>query len=153
VERAGDGTRARGGARIPEYFNERRETGVINIGAAGRVGGMDPSTPLGHANASISAWGAREIRFQSGEGETSVYYLLSCPAHRQFPTKLVTHAAATIVQTGDLRNAPKRRIVRYIREHSVQNCQLVMGYTELAEGSVWNTRPAHTHARRSELYL
>jgi 4-deoxy-L-threo-5-hexosulose-uronate ketol-isomerase len=142
---------------VPElrakYFQERRETGVINIGAAGRVVVDGSEYPVGPRECLYIGMGARDIRFQSGDGAPAVYYLLSSPAHRQFPTKLVTQRDAAIVETGDARNASRRRIVRYIHEHGVESCQLVMGYTELAEGSVWNTWPAHTHARRSEIYL
>jgi 4-deoxy-L-threo-5-hexosulose-uronate ketol-isomerase len=136
-----------------KYFNERRETGVINIGAAGRVVVDGSKFDLGTRECLYIGMGARDIRFQSGEGAPAAYYLLSSPAHREFPTTLVTHADAAIVETGHLRSASRRRIVRYIHEHGVPSCQLVMGYTELAEGSVWNTWPAHTHARRSEVYL
>jgi 4-deoxy-L-threo-5-hexosulose-uronate ketol-isomerase len=142
---------------VPElrarYFNERRETGVINIGDAGRVVVDGSEYLLGARECLYIGMGARDIRFQSCGGTPAVFYLLSCPAHRQLPTTLVTHADAVIVETGDIRNASKRRIARYIHEHGVQSCQLVMGYTELVEGSVWNTWPAHTHARRSEVYL
>jgi 4-deoxy-L-threo-5-hexosulose-uronate ketol-isomerase len=135
------------------YFHERRETGVINIGAEGRVIVDGSEYVLRTRECLYIGMGAREIRFRSGEGAPAVYYLLSCAAHRRFPTRLVTHADAAIVETGDACNASRRRIVRYIHEHGVESCQLVMGYTELAEGSVWNTWPAHTHARRSEVYL
>jgi 4-deoxy-L-threo-5-hexosulose-uronate ketol-isomerase len=135
------------------YFNERRETGVINIGAPGRVVVDGSEYGLGTRECLYIGMGAREIRFGSCTGAPAVYYLLSCPAHRSFPTRIATQRDAAIVEAGDTRNASRRRIVRYIHERGVQSCQLVMGYTELAEGSVWNTWPAHTHARRSEVYL
>ena len=140
---------------VPElragYFNERRETGVLNIGGPGHIVVDGTEFEIGTRECLYIGKGARDIRFQAGEG--AVYYLVSCPAHREFPTTLVRHEGAAIVQTGDCRNASRRRIVRYIHEHGVPSCQLVMGYTELAEGSVWNTWPAHTHPRRSEIYL
>lgn len=140
---------------VPElragYFNERRETGVLNIGGPGHIVVDGTEFEIGARECLYIGMGARDIRFQAGEG--AVYYLVSCPAHREFPTTLVRHEGAAIVQTGDCRNASRRRIVRYIHEHGVPSCQLVMGYTELAEGSVWNTWPAHTHPRRSEIYL
>jgi 4-deoxy-L-threo-5-hexosulose-uronate ketol-isomerase len=136
-----------------EYFHERRETGIINIGAAGRVMVDGAEYVLGTRECLYIGMGARDVRFYSCPGEPAAYYLLSCPAHRQFPTRPATHEDAAIVETGDARNASRRRIVRYIHERGIESCQLVMGYTELAEGSVWNTWPAHTHARRSEVYL
>jgi 4-deoxy-L-threo-5-hexosulose-uronate ketol-isomerase len=136
-----------------EYFNQRRETGVINIGAPGRIVVDGCTFEVGTRECLYIGMGARDIRFQSQETAPPAYYLLSCPAHRQFPTTVITHREAWIVEAGDRRAASKRRIVRYVHEHGVQSCQLVMGYTELAEGSVWNTWPAHTHSRRSEVYL
>ena len=132
------------------YFNERRETGVLNIGRPGRIVVDGAVFEIGTRECLYIGKAARDIWFRAGEG---VYYLISCPAHREFPTKLVRQEDATMVEVGDCRTASRRRIVRYIHEHGVQSCQLVMGYTELAEGSVWNTWPAHTHPRRSEIYL
>jgi 4-deoxy-L-threo-5-hexosulose-uronate ketol-isomerase len=135
------------------HFNERRETGVINIGAPGRVVVDGAEYVVGTRECLYIGMETRDICFQSCTGAPAVYYLLSCPAHSRFPTRLVTHDDAAIVEIGDARSASRRRIVRYIHEHGVQSCQLVMGYTELEEGSVWNTWPAHTHTRRSEVYL
>jgi 4-deoxy-L-threo-5-hexosulose-uronate ketol-isomerase len=135
------------------HFHERRETGIINIGSPGRVVVDGSEYVLGTRECLYIGMGARETHFASFPGAQAAYYLLSCPAHRSFPTRLVTQADAAIVEIGDKRTASRRRIVRYIHEHGVQSCQLVMGYTELAEGSVWNTWPTHTHARRSEVYL
>lgn len=136
-----------------EYFNQRRETGVINIGAPGEIIVDGHTYAVGPRECMYIGMGARDIRFRSGHGENAVYYLLSCPAHREFPTRLVTRNDATIVETGAALNASRRRIIRFIHEGGVQSCQLVMGCTELMEGSVWNTWPAHTHQRRSEIYL
>ncbi len=135
-----------------EVFNERRETGVINIGAPGEVVVDGFSYSVGSLECLYIGMGARDIQFKSANG-SAAYYLLSAPAHRVFPTRLLTREDASIAEIGDPRHASKRRIVRYIHEGGAQSCQLVMGYTELMEGSVWNTWPAHTHQRRSEIYL
>ena len=136
-----------------DYFNQRRETGVINIGAPGEIVVDGLKYTVGERECLYIGMGARDILFRNGPSGAAAFYLLSCPAHREFPTRLVTRSDASIAEIGDARNASKRRIVRYIHEGGVQSCQLVMGYTELTEGSVWNSWPAHTHQRRSEVYL
>lgn len=136
-----------------DFFNQRRETGVINIGAPGEIAVDGLTYSVGSRECLYIGMGARDIRFRSLDGVKAEFYLLSCPAHRELPTQLATHRDAKVVETGDLCHASKRRIIRYIHEDGIQSCQLVMGYTELMQGSVWNTWPAHTHERRSEIYL
>jgi len=136
-----------------DYFTQRREIGVINIGAPGAVIVDGVSFPVGSRECLYIGMGARDIRFRSDTPEPAVYYLLSAPAHHAWPTRLSTGRDAQILETGDCRNASRRRILRHIHEGGTESCQLVMGYTELKEGSVWNTWPAHTHQRRSEIYL
>ena len=133
-----------------DYFNQRRETGLINLGTPGEIVVDGSSFAVGTRECLYIGMGAREIHLR---GSGSAYYLLSAPAHREFPTRLAAHREASIAETGDARHASRRRIVRHIHEGGVQSCQLVMGYTELLEGNVWNTWPAHTHRRRSEIYL
>ncbi len=136
-----------------DFFHQRRESGIINIGEPGEIV-VDGSTfRLGAFECLYIGRGARDVRFrQCGEGQC-IFYLMSAPAHQSLPAQFANQAGAGIVEVGERRNASERRIVRYIHESGTQSCQLVMGYTELKEGSVWNTWPAHTHQRRSEIYL
>jgi 4-deoxy-L-threo-5-hexosulose-uronate ketol-isomerase len=78
---------------------------------------------------------------------------MSCPAHREYPTTLVKKADCNQVNLGTPATANKRTIYQMIHEKGIKSCQLVMGFTELHEGSVWNTMPPHTHERRTEVYL
>ncbi|MBI4877864.1 MAG: 5-dehydro-4-deoxy-D-glucuronate isomerase [Acidobacteria bacterium] len=135
------------------YFTERRELGILNIGAEGsvRVGGE--SFALAPLDCLYVGTGEEKVVFASGSSGQAVFYFLSCPAHAQFPTARATKAQAAAVELGDEAHASKRWIRKYIHPQGVRSCQLTMGYTELAPGSVWNTMPAHTHARRSEIYF
>jgi len=81
------------------------------------------------------------------------FFILSCPAHAAFPTAVATADDATQIALGTQAAANQRVIRQYIHEKGIPSCQLVMGFTELAEGSVWNTFPPHTHNRRSEIYF
>ena len=132
------------------YFLERRELGILNIGAAGQVTVDGTAYELNSQDCLYVSQGSEEVSF-SGEGAR--YYLLSAPAHKAYPTTHRTQADATPVEMGALEKANQRTIYKYIHEAGVQSCQLVMGMTQLKPGSVWNTMPAHTHSRRAEVYL
>jgi len=94
--------------------------------------------------------GSEAIEFSSESDETpALYYLVSYPAHMAYPT---CKAEANVVRLGTRQEANERSIHQYIHENGIKSCQLVMGYTEVAVGSVWNTMPPHTHLRRSEAY-
>jgi 4-deoxy-L-threo-5-hexosulose-uronate ketol-isomerase len=134
-------------------FLERRELGAINIGGPGAVtvdGEIFPVDPLGCIYVGM---GAEKVAFTSTDPEKPAkFFILSCPAHAEFPTTVATMEEATIVALGTQATANQRVIRQYIHENGIQSCQLVMGYTELIEGSVWNTFPPHTHNRRTEIY-
>jgi 4-deoxy-L-threo-5-hexosulose-uronate ketol-isomerase len=137
-----------------EYFCERRELGVLNIGGAGTVDVDGVSYALGAHDALYIGRGAREVRLHSTDAATPArYYLISYPAHASFPTARITPADADILALGTQETANQRQVRRYIHAGGVKSAQLVMGVTVLAPGSVWNTMPAHTHHRRSEIYL
>jgi 4-deoxy-L-threo-5-hexosulose-uronate ketol-isomerase len=94
------------------------------------------------------------VLFASAEANNPAkFYLLSAPAHQQYPTRRLTQAEATPVTLGALETANQRTIYKYIYAEGIPSCQLVMGLTQLHPGSVWNTMPAHTHDRRMEAYL
>jgi 4-deoxy-L-threo-5-hexosulose-uronate ketol-isomerase len=98
--------------------------------------------------------GSRDVSFTGSDAANpAAYYLLSYPAHAAYPTRLAHLADASKTELGTAAEANRRTICRYIHTGGIKSCQLVMGFTQLQEGSVWNTMPAHTHTRRSEVYL
>lgn len=136
------------------FFLQRRELGVINVGGPGviRVGGE--TFEIGHTDCLYVATGSEEVTFAStDEKNRAKFYLLSCPSHAVFPTTLVKRADATPLPLGSQATANQRTIYQYIHQKGIKSSQLVMGFTELAEGSVWNTFPPHTHLRRTEIYF
>jgi 4-deoxy-L-threo-5-hexosulose-uronate ketol-isomerase len=137
-----------------EYFAERREIGVFNIGGPGRIVVDDYEYPMAYQDMLYIGRGSRAIRFASADADQPArFYLVSLPAHKEYPTVHCAKLQANRIDLGNPETANVRTIYQYIRMGGVPSCQLVMGFTELAEGSVWNTLPAHTHARRSEAYL
>ena len=136
------------------YFTQRRELGVLNIGGAGQVAVDGVDYQMANRDALYIGRGSREISFRSQDaGEPAAFYLLSYPAHATYPTAQARQADAEAVPLGSDRDANKRTIYKYVHPAGVRSCQLVMGFTELAPGSVWNTMPAHLHPRRMEVYL
>jgi 4-deoxy-L-threo-5-hexosulose-uronate ketol-isomerase len=136
------------------FFLERRELGAINTGGPGEVtvdGQTFPVEPLGCIYVGM---GSQNVTFASKDPQNPAkFFILSCPAHAKHPTTVATRDEATIVALGSQATANQRVIRQYIHENGIQSCQLVMGFTELAEGSVWNTFPPHTHNRRTEVYF
>ena len=137
-----------------EFFCERREVGVLNLGGAGMVT-VDGDVHALHAFDGLYVGrGSREVSFQSDDpAHPARFYLLSYPAHAVYPTTLIPHAQTNRIELGATAAANCRTLFQYIHEGGVKSCQLVMGFTRLEHGSVWNTMPPHTHARRSEIYL
>jgi 4-deoxy-L-threo-5-hexosulose-uronate ketol-isomerase len=137
-----------------EYFCERRELGVLNIGGAGSVRVDGKSYPLQAHDVLYVGRGSRSVEFLSDDLHAPArFYLVSYPAHRDCPARLMTPADADVLELGSTESANKRRVRRYIHAGGAESCQLVMGVTTLEPGSVWNTMPAHTHERRTEVYL
>jgi 4-deoxy-L-threo-5-hexosulose-uronate ketol-isomerase len=137
-----------------DYFCERREIGVLNIGGAGAVTVDGERYELAARDSLFIGRGSREICFESmASREPAEFYVLSYPAHAVYPTAKIAKELAEQVEIGDAATANRRKITKLIHLAGVLSSQLVMGYTELASGSVWNTMPAHTHMRRSEVYL
>jgi 4-deoxy-L-threo-5-hexosulose-uronate ketol-isomerase len=137
-----------------EFFAERREVGVINIGMDGviRIDGKGYS--MAHKDALYIGRGAREVEFVGRSADKpAVFYFVSYPAHKEFPTSHAKFSDAEPVKLGNQKDANKRTIHKYIHPNGIKSSQLVMGLTELEEGSVWNTMPPHTHQRRSEVYM
>lgn len=137
-----------------EFFAERRELAVLNVGGSGAVDVGGARHSLEKRDVLYIGRGQREILFSSAQPSAPArFYIVSYPAHADHPTALVRHADVAGDEIGTAERANRRRIARYIHLEGVRSAQLVMGVTTLAPGSVWNTMPAHTHHRRSEVYL
>jgi 4-deoxy-L-threo-5-hexosulose-uronate ketol-isomerase len=137
-----------------DFFAERREIGILNIGGDGTVTVDEQNFDLASRDVLYVGRGSRDVSFASASAENpSRYYIISYPAHSEFPTKRVGAAEAQTNELGKAERANRRKIARYIHAEGVRSSQLVMGVTVLEPGSVWNTMPAHTHSRRSEIYL
>lgn len=137
-----------------EYFLERRELGVLNVGGAGSVS-VDGSTfDLDKLDCLYVGRGSKSVWFFSKSAdEPSYFYLLSYPAHKEYPTAMVKFADLDGLELGAVETCNKRTIYKAIHKDGLQSCQLVMGFTLLEPGSNWNTMPPHTHMRRSEVYF
>ncbi len=136
------------------FFCERREVGVINIGVLGAVVVDGTRYEVGPFECLYIGRGSREVVFHSSEASSPAkFYLMSYPAHTTHPTTLARVGDANQLHLGSQETANERIIHQYIHEKGIQSCQLVMGFTRLKPGSVWNTMPPHTHARRCEVYL
>lgn len=135
------------------YFHERRESGVVNLGGYGEVLVDDTIYHLGPLDCLYIGKGARRVLFSSGDAASPArFYLVSHPAHMRYPTAKASCADALQAELGESEQANERVIYKYIHADGLKSCQLVMGFTELKPGSVWNTMPPHTHDRRTEIY-
>ena len=136
------------------FFCERRELGILNIGEAGAIEVDGHHFELRKLDCLYVGRGSHSITFASHDaGTPAAFYLLSYPAHTSYSTTLSRREDAARVELGSVPDANRRTIHKHIHLGGVKSCQLVMGFTELMEGSVWNTMPPHTHTRRSEVYL
>jgi 4-deoxy-L-threo-5-hexosulose-uronate ketol-isomerase len=136
------------------YFTERRELGALNIGGGGTVHVNGVSYGLDNLDCLYIGRGNEQVSFTSNDpGSPAVFYLLSYPAHVVYPTKLVRKAEANPTELGSAETCNHRTVYKYIFLDGARSCQLVMGVTHLKPGNVWNTMPAHTHMRRSEIYM
>jgi 4-deoxy-L-threo-5-hexosulose-uronate ketol-isomerase len=135
------------------FFLERREAGVINLGGPGTItvdGTVHAMAPL---DGLYLGRGTRAVTFTSRSADQPArYYFLSYPAHTAYPGQHIAHAAVTGTRLGAAATANDRTIFKYFHPGAFPTCQLVMGFTRLEPGSVWNTMPPHTHLRRSEVY-
>ncbi|HAH26278.1 MAG TPA: 5-dehydro-4-deoxy-D-glucuronate isomerase [Prolixibacteraceae bacterium] len=136
------------------YFCERRELGIINVGAKGSVMVDQTEYPLDFKEALYIGKGARTIIFKSeSKTQPARFYLNSTPAHKELPTRRITLKDANVLQMGSQQTSNERQINQLLISKVIETCQLQMGMTELRPGSVWNTMPAHTHSRRMEVYF
>lgn len=136
------------------YFLERREMGIINVGGKGVVVADDNSYELDKLDCLYLGRGVQKVAFQSAsDDDLAHFFLFSAPAHKSYPTKLFRKSDAEQVKLGSPETANERTIFKYIHPAGIESCQVVMGITVLAECNVWNTMPPHTHDRRSEAYF
>jgi 4-deoxy-L-threo-5-hexosulose-uronate ketol-isomerase len=137
-----------------EYFLERRELGVFNVGGSGSVTVDGKTFELDKMDVLYVGRGSKDVSFASKDSaKPANFYLLSYPAHAVYPTAMVKFAELTGLDLGSLETCNKRKIYKAIHREGIKSCQLVMGFTLLETGSNWNTMPAHTHMRRSEVYF
>ena len=136
------------------FFLERRELGVINIGGPGIIILDNEEFILNNKDTIYIGLGIKEVFFKSLDIKNPAkFYLNSAPAHCKYPTTLITLEKAKKVKMGDTSTSNKRTINQYIHPDVCKSCQLVMGMTVLEDGSVWNSMPTHTHDRRMEVYF
>jgi 4-deoxy-L-threo-5-hexosulose-uronate ketol-isomerase len=136
------------------HLLDRRELGVINVGAAGTVTIDGEKYDMSPKDGLYIGMGAENLEFSSVDKSQPARFYLNCaPAHANYPTAKVTFAEAEPTELGETALSNKRTIRKYIHPDGVQSCQLVMGMTTLEIGSVWNTMPVHTHQRRMEAYF
>jgi 4-deoxy-L-threo-5-hexosulose-uronate ketol-isomerase len=137
-----------------DYFLERREIGIINVGGQGTVQVDGENFSLHKLACLYIGKGVKTVNFTSDDSSSpAVFYFLSSPAHGTRSTHVMKKEEASPVTIGDMKTANHRTIYKYIHADGIKSCQLVMGLTVLGEGSVWNTMPAHTHTRRMEVYF
>lgn len=136
------------------YFLERREMGIINVGAQGTVIADEKEFVLNKLDCLYLGRGTQQVSFYAAAGEQpAVFFVVSLPAHATYPAMLMTNDAAARVELGEQQTANKRTIYKYVHKQGIESCQLVMGLTILHAGSTWNTMPPHTHDRRMEAYF
>jgi 4-deoxy-L-threo-5-hexosulose-uronate ketol-isomerase len=137
-----------------EFFTERREVGIVNIGGEGTIRADEQQYNLAFKDMLYVGQGVKNVEFSSVRpAEPAAFYFVSFPAHASYPVAFVRSADAEKTRLGSMEAANKRTINKYIHAGGVKSCQLVMGLTELEVGSVWNSMPPHTHMRRMEVYL
>lgn len=136
------------------FFLERREMGIINVGGAGIVLADGKEYAVGKMDCLYLGKGTKTVKFKSKSKNDPAYlYFLSAPAHHKYPNRLMKKEKASPVNLGDASTSNKRTIYKYIHLDGIKSCQLVMGLTVLEPGSVWNSVPPHTHTRRMEAYF
>ncbi|QEN04328.1 5-dehydro-4-deoxy-D-glucuronate isomerase [Thiospirochaeta perfilievii] len=137
-----------------DYFLERREMGVINIGGSGVITLDDKEFKVNNREGAYIGMGVKDVTFKSDDAKNPAkFYINSCPAHKAYPTVIIDLSKAKKVSLGSDENLNKRVIHQFVHPAVCDSCQLVMGMTILEPGSVWNTMPCHTHERRMEVYF
>ena len=137
-----------------DYFLQRRELGIINIGGSGRVTVDGKAFQLESRDGLYVGMGAKDILFENDNSDKPAkFYFNSAPAHKSYPHVKININDAKPQHAGSVENSNKRTIYKYVHPDVAKSCQLLMGMTLLEPQNVWNTMPCHTHARRMEIYL
>ncbi len=137
-----------------DFFLQRRELGIINIGGEGSVEADGQIYNLVHFDGLYLPMGTKKVVLKSKDkNDPAKFYMSSTPAHQRFAAKQIVFAEAKHVPAGSSAESNARTINQYIHPDVLDTCQLSMGLTQLEEGSVWNTMPSHTHERRMEVYF
>lgn len=137
-----------------DYFLERREAGIINVGGSGKIIIDDVEYKMNSKDGIYIGMGSKKIIFASDSKENPAkFYLNSTPAHCSYPIVKIDIANANAVPLGDIASSNKRTIFQFVHPAVCKSCQLLMGMTILDENNVWNTMPTHTHERRMEVYF
>jgi len=136
------------------FFLERRELGIVNVGGEGTVKADGQTYPMTKLDGLYVGMGTREVIFHSqNPDQPARFYFVSAPAHHTYPTSHIPISTALPAKMGDIGSSNQRTIYKYIHADGVKSCQLVLGVTLLEPNNMWNTMPAHTHARRMEVYF
>ena len=137
-----------------DYFLERREIGIFNIGGAGKIKADGEVFEMGYKDCLYITKGTKEVTFESNSpAAPAKFYMVSAPAHTSYKTTFIPIEKAAKKPLGSMETSNKRVINQFIHPDVLKTCQLSMGMTVLESGSVWNTMPAHTHERRMEVYM
>lgn len=137
-----------------DYFLERREIGIFNIGGAGKIKADGEVFEMGYKDCLYITKGTKEVTFESNSPDAPAkFYMVSAPAHTSYKTTFIPIEKAAKKPLGSMETSNKRVINQFIHPDVLKTCQLSMGMTVLEPGSVWNTMPAHTHERRMEVYM
>jgi 4-deoxy-L-threo-5-hexosulose-uronate ketol-isomerase len=137
-----------------DYFLERRELGIINVGATGQVLADGVAYTLQNKDCLYIGKGCKEVVFSSSDAaQPAKFFLSSAPAHQTYPIQLSKLSDAEPLHLGAQLTCNERTIYKFIHDGGIQSCQLVMGLTMFKSGSIWNSVPPHTHDRRMEVYF
>ena len=137
-----------------DYFLARREMGIINVGSPGTVTTDGQEYVLNRTDGLYIGRGVKDVEFSSADkAQPAHFYVLSAPAHKQYPTAKIEIGQTEKVELGVPEEANIRTLHKYIHPDGAQSCQLCMGMTKIAPHSVWNSMPCHTHGRRMEVYF
>jgi len=137
-----------------EYFLQKKELGIINVGGDGTVTAGGEKYKLENKDALYLGSGIKDVFFESDNPENPAkFYLNACIAHKELPAKLVKFVDAPILELGTNEACNKRKLYQHIVPHTVETCQLMMGITSPEPGNSWNTMPAHVHELRMEAYF
>lgn len=137
-----------------DYFLERREMGIINVGGSGTVIADGTTYSFEKLSCVYLGKGTKDVSFASADADNpAIFFIISTPAHHSYPNTLMHKEAASPVELGSSATSNERTIYKYIHLDGIKSCQLVIGLTVLKAGSVWNSVPPHTHTRRMEVYF